>query len=103
MLLSHYALDDSVFSVALLPESEEDYVKMAILNSAILQMDERLEMGLLWNGDGVRFPDSYPMVAKRFSCLERRLVKNYWLCKTVSELIEDYAAKGYILVVTVWR
>ncbi|XP_062698521.1 uncharacterized protein LOC134284163 [Aedes albopictus] len=100
MLRSHYTLEESVISVALLPESEEDKRAKAILNSTTVRVGDRFETGLLWKEDKVRFPDSYSMAAKRFRCLERRLAKDDQLRKKVSELINDYAAKGYIHVAT---
>ncbi|XP_065080970.1 uncharacterized protein LOC135703620 [Ochlerotatus camptorhynchus] len=98
LLRSHYALDESMISVALLPESSDDKRAKEILNSTTVRIGNRFETGLLWSEDDPRFPDSYPMAVKRFRCLERRLVKDSNLYDKVRELIADYTKKGYIHV-----
>ncbi|XP_065095155.1 uncharacterized protein LOC135717133 [Ochlerotatus camptorhynchus] len=98
LLRSHYALEESMISVALLPESSEDKRAKEILHSTTIRIGNRFETGLLWREDDPRFPDSYPMAVKRFRCLERRLVKDRSLYDKVRGLISDYTKKGYIHV-----
>ncbi|XP_062556945.1 uncharacterized protein LOC134221776 [Armigeres subalbatus] len=100
LLRSHFKLEESVISVALLPESDEDKRAKDILNKTTVRVGDRFETGMLWKEEQVRFPDSYPMALKRFRGLERRLAKDGELYLKVRDLIKDYTSKGYIHVAT---
>ncbi|XP_062540767.1 uncharacterized protein LOC134208840 [Armigeres subalbatus] len=56
LLRSHFKLEESVISVALLPESDEDKRAKDILNKTTVRVGDRFETGMLWKEEQVRFP-----------------------------------------------
>ncbi|XP_055622254.1 uncharacterized protein LOC129765843 [Toxorhynchites rutilus septentrionalis] len=95
LLKSHYTLEESGISVALLPESEEDRRAKDILTQTTVRVGDRFETGLLWRYDSPCFPDSYPMAVKRLKSLERRLLKDNELYDKVRCMVSEYLTKGY--------
>ncbi|XP_058840906.1 uncharacterized protein LOC131696379 [Topomyia yanbarensis] len=95
LLKSHYTMEESGISVALLPESEEDRRANEILKSTTVRIGDRFETGLLWKEDDPSFPDSFPMAMKRLHCLEKRLSRNPELYDKVRGMIAEYLGKGY--------
>ncbi|XP_062537760.1 uncharacterized protein LOC134206081 [Armigeres subalbatus] len=95
LLKSHYTLEESGISIALLPEPKEDRRAKEILKKTTRRIGHRFETGLLWKDDNTEFPDSYPMAVKRLSCLEKRLMKDPELYARVRIMIADLLAKGY--------
>ncbi|XP_062713284.1 uncharacterized protein LOC134290229 [Aedes albopictus] len=88
LLKSHYTLEESGISIALLPETEEDRRAKEILKKTTRRIG-------VWKDDNIEFPDSYPMAVKRLMCLEKRLRKDPELYVKVRTMIADYLVKGY--------
>ncbi|XP_058448081.1 uncharacterized protein LOC131432741 [Malaya genurostris] len=95
LLKSHYDMEETGISVALLPEPEEDRRALEILKATTVRIGDRFEIGLLWKDDDPSFPDSYPMALKRLQSLEKRLIKDPELYEKVRGMIAEYLAKGY--------
>ncbi|XP_058443807.1 uncharacterized protein LOC131425723 [Malaya genurostris] len=95
LLKSHYDMEETGISVALLPEPEEDRRALEILKATTVGIVDRFEIGLLWKDDDPSFPDSYPMALKRLQSLEKRLIKDPELYEKVRGMIAEYLAKRY--------
>ncbi|XP_062557220.1 uncharacterized protein LOC134222088 [Armigeres subalbatus] len=89
-----FAVEDAVVTKSL--QSEEDLRARNILETTTVRRGNRMESGLLWRKDNVRFPESYRMAMSRLRGLEKRLSKDPELRRRVNEQIESYERKQYI-------
>ncbi|XP_065092105.1 uncharacterized protein LOC135712935 [Ochlerotatus camptorhynchus] len=95
MLWTQYLLEDTGTSCFSVPESAENIRAREILQATTVRIGDRFETGLLWRKDERRFPDSYPMAARRLQALERKLEKSPDLKQNVHQQIAEYVTKGY--------
>ncbi|XP_055543765.1 uncharacterized protein LOC129729278 [Wyeomyia smithii] len=93
-----FAVEDAVVTKQI--EAEEYKRARSILEATTVRKEARMETGLLWRIDNVKFPDSFPMAVSRLKGLEKRLAKDPELRRRVNEQIESYEKKQYVRVVT---
>ncbi|XP_055622866.1 uncharacterized protein LOC129766367 [Toxorhynchites rutilus septentrionalis] len=77
------------------PESEKNKRATEILEQTTVRVPTGYEVGLLWNQDEYKLPNTYPLALRRLKCLEKRLLRNPHLYAKVREIIENYVEKGY--------
>ncbi|XP_055623485.1 uncharacterized protein LOC129766911 [Toxorhynchites rutilus septentrionalis] len=89
-----FAVEEAVVTKQL--EAEEDKRARSILEATTVRRGARMETGLLWRHDDVKFPDSFPMAMSRLKGLEKRLAKDPELRRRVNEQINSYEQKQYV-------
>ncbi|XP_055548965.1 uncharacterized protein LOC129732271 isoform X2 [Wyeomyia smithii] len=89
-----FAVEDAVVTKQI--EAEEDKRARSILEATTVRKEARMEAGLLWRIDNVKFPDSFPMAVSRLKGLEKQLAKDPELRRKVNEQIESYEKKQFV-------
>ncbi|XP_062703182.1 uncharacterized protein LOC134285759 [Aedes albopictus] len=93
-----FAVEEAVVTQQI--ESDEDKRARSILETTTVRREGRMEVGLLWRKDDVRFPDSYQMALSRLRGLEKRLAKDAVLRNKVNEQLESFVQKQYVRVLS---
>ncbi|XP_055910847.1 uncharacterized protein LOC129945212 [Eupeodes corollae] len=75
--------------------SREEKRAIDIMESSIKLVDGQYEIGLLWNSDNVKLPDSYPMAFRRLVSFEKSLKRKPHLLEWQNNHMRTLLEKGY--------
>ncbi|XP_055847134.1 uncharacterized protein LOC129912762 [Episyrphus balteatus] len=78
--------------------SRETSRSLEIMESSLKLVDRQYEIGLLWDSDDVKLPDSYSMAYKRLIGLEKSLKKKPDLLEWQNNHFRELISKGYARV-----
>ena len=80
--------------------SKEESRALSIMEGTIKYVNNRYEIGLLWNADNIKLPDSYSMALNRLITLEKSLKKKPHLLEWKNNHMQNLLSKGYARIAT---
>jgi hypothetical protein len=75
--------------------SEDDLRGQRILDSSIVHVGDRYQVGLMWKNDNVELPNNRQVALKRLFSLERRFARDADFARKYDAVVQEYVNLGH--------